>query len=238
MNIKFFKELPSTNLYMKSNFESFENFDVLICDKQNHGYGRFKRNWFDFGADNLFMSICIKSDIFHAYLASITQYACVILALTFEEYKVKPFIKWPNDILISEKKISGILAESVIKSSKFKGIVLGVGVNLNVDSFDGVCINQPVTALNIEVGNVIDKQEFLNLFVSLFEKYYDDFINLGFKSFKEYYLNHLFCLNKEVTVKVAEKYITGRATSVTDSGLLVLEQNGKIIELSTGDLSD
>lgn len=63
--------------------------------------------------------------------SNLTQYLCVILAQTFEEYGVIPNIKWPNDIQINSKKISGILAEGVNEGTKLSGLVLGFGINLN-----------------------------------------------------------------------------------------------------------
>ena len=73
------------------------------------------------------------------------------MAQIFEEYGVEPKIKWPNDIRINGKKISGILAESVISPvGKLDGLVLGFGVNLNSDKIIFESIDQPATSLNIE----------------------------------------------------------------------------------------
>jgi lipid II:glycine glycyltransferase (peptidoglycan interpeptide bridge formation enzyme) len=63
--------------------------------------------------------------------SNLTQYLCVVLSEVLEEYNVKSTIKWPNDIKVNNKKISGILAEAVIEKNELKGLILGFGVNLN-----------------------------------------------------------------------------------------------------------
>lgn len=232
-----FNELNSTNLHLKQNFNNYENFDVILANHQTNGYGRFKRAWLDLGNDNIFMSICLKLDGFNENILGITQYTALVLAKTFELYKINPTIKWSNDILINGKKISGILAESVIKHSKFEGIVLGIGININASKNSFENVNQKVTSLKEETSNVIDKNEFINKFMDIFKKDYDLFLEKGFVEFRVEYKSYLKCLNKEISLKNGENTITGIAKDVTNSGMLLLETDGEIQEISAGDIS-
>lgn len=236
MAIYKFNKLNSTNLHLKQNFNNYKNFDIILAEHQSNGYGRFKRQWLDLGGENIFMSMCLKLDGFNENIVGITQFTALILAKTFEIYGIQPTIKWPNDIHVNGRKISGILAESVIKNSKFEGIVLGLGININSDEklFDSV--SQKVTSLSTEVSKKINKDEFIENLVQKFEADYEKFLDNGFSIFKNEYISYLNCIDKEISVKNYDKTFTGIARNVSDNGLLILETNGELKEISAGDI--
>lgn len=236
MAIYKFNKLNSTNLHLKQNFNDYKKFDIILAEHQSNGYGRFKRQWLDLGGENIFMSMCLKLDGFNENIVGITQFTALILAKTFEIYGIQPTIKWPNDIHVNGRKISGILAESVIKNSKFEGIVLGLGININSDEkmFDSV--SQKVTSLSTEISKKINKDEFIENFVQKFEADYEKLLGNGFSIFKNEYISYLNCIDKEITVKNYDKTFTGIARNVSDNGLLILETNGELKEISAGDI--
>ena len=168
MNIIKFKELPSTNKYAKENLNVLENFDVILANSQSAGYGQWGRSWIDTGLDNIFMSIILKPKSINKH-NDIVRFTAVCLCNILTKYNVSPTIKEPNDILINNKKISGILAETITRGSTSKGIVIGIGINLNTDIQTINKINQPATSLNIEIGHFIDKKLFLQEFLNEFE---------------------------------------------------------------------
>lgn len=236
MAIYKFNKLNSTNLHLKQNFNNYKNFDIILAEHQSNGYGRFKRQWLDLGGENIFMSMCLKLDGFNENIVGITQFTALILAKTFEIYGIQPTIKWPNDIHVNGRKISGILAESVIKNSKFEGIVLGLGININSDEklFDSV--SQKVTSLSTEVSKKINKDEFIENLVQKFEADYEKLLDNGFSIFKNEYISYLNCIDKEISVKNYDKTFTGIARNISDNGLLILETNGELKEISAGDI--
>lgn len=236
MAIYKFNKLNSTNLHLKQNFNNYKNFDIILAEHQSNGYGRFKRQWLDLGGENIFMSMCLKLDGFNENIVGITQFTALILAKTFEIYGIQPTIKWPNDIHVNGRKISGILAESVIKNSKLEGIVLGLGININSDEklFDSV--SQKVTSLSTEVSKKINKDEFIENLVQKFEADYEKFLDNGFLIFKNEYISYLNCIDKEISVKNYDKTFTGIARNISDNGLLILETNGELKEISAGDI--
>ena len=236
MAIYKFNKLNSTNLHLKQNFNNYKNFDIILAEHQSNGYGRFKRQWLDLGGENIFMSMCLKLDGFNENIVGITQFTALILAKTFEIYGIQPTIKWPNDIHVNGRKISGILAESVIKNSKLEGIVLGLGININSDEklFDSV--SQKVTSLSTEVSKKINKDEFIENLVQKFEADYEKLLDNGFSIFKNEYISYLNCIDKEISVKNYDKTFTGIARNVSDNGLLILETNGEFKEISAGDI--
>lgn len=239
MNIIKLDEIDSTNLYAKKNIASLADKSVIIAQKQTSGRGRFDRSWIDLGEGNIFMSIVLKpSDSFSPVFVNLTQYMSVILAETIEEYGLKPSIKWPNDVLIDGKKIAGILSETVMQGTLFKGIILGAGINLNSNENDLSAIkDKEATALNIELScKPVNKNEFLEKLLNKFYSKYDDFLNKGFEMIKKDYLKRASFLNKEISVQVFNETKSGLVKSVNDSGELVIEKDDKELILTMGDI--
>ena len=158
---------------------------------------------------------------------SIVFVICVILAETFEKYGVKASIKWPNDILINGKKISGILAQTSVKNGELQGVVLGVGINLNMTQEELVNIDQPATSLNIETRKSIDKKEFSKNLFDLFFSEYEEFLQKGFSLIKSRYCSRCDFISKEICVKNPDKARVGIAQAINDDGSLKIKFNDK-----------
>jgi len=177
MELFYLEQVDSTNKYAKNNIDKFTDMTVVYTSIQTSGRGRLQRTWNFMGEENIYASIILKpTEEYKEIYSNLTQYLCLILAETFEEYNIIPKIKWPNDILVNNKKIYGFLAESVIVGSKLKGLVLGFGVNLNCNQEKFDLINQPATSLDIETGMKIDRDIFLNKILDKFCLRYNEFI--------------------------------------------------------------
>jgi BirA family biotin operon repressor/biotin-[acetyl-CoA-carboxylase] ligase len=232
-------EINSTNLYAKSNLPDIEDKTVICASKQTNGRGRFDRAWVDLGEDNIFMSIVLKpSTKFEEVYANLTQYFSLVLCETLEEYELSPQIKWPNDVLINGKKIAGILSETVVQGAKFKGLVLGAGINLNASPKDLALItDKEATALNLEIStDHVNKDEFLNRLLEKFFKNYEEFLQNGFGMIEKAYINRTNFLGKEICVQVFDQKKNGIAKALTSNGELVLENKGNEITLTMGDI--
>ena len=238
MNLFYLEEIDSTNKYAKEHIQNLSDKTVVYTFNQTNGRGRLERKWSYLGKDNIYASIVLKpSEDMREVYSNLTQYLCVILAQTFEEYGVEPKIKWPNDIQINSKKISGILAEGVIEKGKLEGLVLGFGINLNTKKELLDKINQPATSLNIETGEDIDKEIFLKKLLAKFCLMYDKFIETGFLLIKEEYLKRAGFLNKEISVKVFDRTVSGIAKDITDNGALrLIDKQNKEHILLIGDI--
>lgn len=239
MNIIQLEEVSSTNLYAKENLDSFEDKTVIIAISQTSGRGRFDRKWVDLGEGNLFMTIVLKpSNSFEEVYANLTQYLSVVLTKILEEYGLSPKIKWPNDVLVNDAKISGILCETVMQGTNFKGLVLGIGVNLNADKGDLKQIKEKVaTALNIELEReYVDKNLFTEKLLNVFFKNYEEFLKQGFLMIKKEYIERCNFLGKEISVKVFNDKKSGIAKTINDNGELVIEKNNDEFILTMGDI--
>lgn len=232
-------EIDSTNSYAKLNFDKFDDRTAISADTQTAGRGRYDRKWVDLGSGNLFLSIVLKpsNDLKQLY-ACIPQYLAVVLVNILKDYGISSSIKWPNDVLVNDAKIAGILCETVMKKNVFQGLVLGLGVNLNAQKEDLAKITDKIaTSLNIELGcEYVDKQVFTEKLLSAFFENYDEFLKKGFVYLKDEYKKSCTFLGNEVCVKGFRDEIKGFAKDISDTGALVLEHNGKDVIITMGDI--
>ncbi len=232
------EELSSTNNYAKGNLSALEDKTIVRAVRQFAGRGRFARSWVDFGPGNLFVSFVLKpSNSFRPEYSNLTQYLSVVLCKVLEDYNLSPQIKWPNDVLVNGKKIAGILAETVISGSIFKGIVLGLGVNLSVNKEDLSLVgDREVTSLNLETGKVIPPDEFLSLISQEFFAGYDYFLKKGFNSIKSDYISRASFIDTEVSIQGINDCKSGIASDVNDNGELILKTEKGLCTLNIGDM--
>ncbi len=177
-----FDKLNSTSVWAKENLEKLKDFSVVSCDLQTTGHGQFERKWFSSSENggNIYVSIVLKPDNIE-HLNELTRFVSLIGAKTLEQYGLKPKFKYPNDILIDGKKIAGFLAESVFVGQKCIGVVVGIGINLNLTQDELKNIDIPATSIFNEIGRNIDKKEFLNKYLDNFKNEYKDFLIEGLK---------------------------------------------------------
>lgn len=234
----FLETIHSTNTYAKENIEKFEDKTVIYTNKQTAGRGRFVRKWVDLGCGNLYMTIVLKpSTEFKPVYSNLTQYLSLKTCKVLETYGVIPSIKWPNDNLVNNKKISGILSEAVFKGQKLQGLAIGIGVNLNANLADVQAIPDRIaTALNLETGNKIDRDEFMDLLLKEFFSDYEKFLSGGFELIREEYLKYSVLIGETITVQHLNKQLKGKFETVnTDGTIRILTDHG-IENLSIGDI--
>lgn len=235
-NIKFYDKLPSTNSYALSNILELQDKDVILAEIQSRGRGRFDRKWESAQEGNIYMSLVLKPTdkvTNNLPLANLTQYMCLCVARVLEDYGVSSHIKWPNDIQVDGKKISGILSEVSIQGEHFKGFVLGVGINLNVSSDIIENIDQPATSLSMELGTPINRDMFLHQILTEFFNGYESFLMGGFLSIKDEYINKINFIGQDVQISQDR----GIAKAINNDGSLKILKDGKVEkDIMIGDL--
>ena len=225
MLIKKFRTINSTNTYALEHFEELDDLCVVVADIQTQGRGRFDRTWFSYESENIYLSFVLKP-MNNRYLSNLTQYLSVVSANVIESYGVKTQIKWPNDVLISGKKICGILCESKLKSNKIQGVVLGIGINLNMSKESVMAIGRPATSLNLELGKTVDNQAFLDKLMFEFEKHYTQVLENGFSSFKEDYIERVGFLGQKIFIQQRDGAEKEEFTA------LRLDENGNLVVMT------
>ncbi|MCD7780367.1 MAG: biotin--[acetyl-CoA-carboxylase] ligase [Candidatus Gastranaerophilales bacterium] len=233
------EEVSSTNSYAMDNIRFFDDKTVIFTSHQTDGRGRYDRKWIGDESENLYMSVVIKpKDIENYPFANLTQYLSVAVCSFLEkEFNLNPKIKWPNDILIDGYKISGILAESYIEKNKIKGVVLGLGLNVNLPFKTLEKIDQKATSLSVIKNKNYNVETILEKILDSFFENYNQFIKEGFIYIKNEYVNRCDFLGKEITIKEANLKKNYTALSIKDNGLLVVKDElENEIEIITGDI--
>ena len=190
-----FKEIDSTNNYLKDNYRSLDNFTFVSADYQTAGKGRNDRSWISEPGENLMFSFLIKDEDLLDKAQIISLITAVEVAKALEAYKIKGVsIKWPNDVLIGDKKVCGILAEGQMPDY----IVVGVGLNVNQTAFPND-LRRPATSLLIELGHDIAIDDFKD---SLFKQIKSSLQELDIKESLQFFRKHNYLQNKRVSTYV------------------------------------
>lgn len=234
-NIVLLDKIDSTNSYLKKNSALLPQGTVVFAGEQTSGKGRLSRKWFGEKGKSIACSFLIK-DIFDnvdAIRLSFLFSIAVRDALTKYIDYGKISLKWPNDILVSGKKICGILSEYS------KGcVVIGIGINA-ADFIPPQEIGQPWTSVESESGHnvsIADLQEELVETVNIiFSRYCtNELSDIPFIWFREADI-----INKNVTVLSGSTAVTGEVISIDDKGILNVfdKKNGEIKSISFGDIT-
>jgi len=237
--ITFLEEVDSTNSYALNNLACLKDKSIVCTCRQTLGRGRFDRKWVYDDTKNLYMSIVLKPENTKSYpFMNLTQYLSVILCDILEkEFKLTPQIKWPNDILAAGGKISGILAETHINNNKVDGIVLGLGLNVNLKKETLDFIDQKAVSLAVLTGKTYDIEPILNKLADNFFCEYDEFVKYGFPYIKARYVSKCVFLGHNIEIKEQNTKTRYFAKNIDDDGLLIVkDKNNKESKIITGDL--
>jgi BirA family biotin operon repressor/biotin-[acetyl-CoA-carboxylase] ligase len=197
---------------------------IVIADSQTKGKGRLQRVWHSPAGTNIYTSIILRPQLEVARAPQISIAAGVAVAEVLEKYcPGKIQLKWPNDVLLNGKKICGILAQVKTNVREIDFIVLGIGINANIDYNElPEDIRKLATSLNIETGREISR---LELIISLYEnlaKWYKKLIADGFSSVKEKWLSMAPMIGMRVQIMSGDEVISGKALGIDEQGSLVL----------------
>lgn len=172
-----FDSVPSTNDIAKKLAKyDFAEGTSVVANEQTGGRGRFGRKWITPDGENIFLSLLLKPPIKPKDALILSIIGALAVARTIGSFcKKKIQIKWPNDVLISGKKICGILSELKIKDSFVDHVIMGIGINLNSDLSNlPEKLRKKSTSFSIETGKCVDKQRFLERFFSNLSKVYSE----------------------------------------------------------------
>lgn len=165
----YFDELDSTNTYLKKlPTEEVSHGQLCITDNQTKGRGQYERNWETVAGENLTFTLAFCPS--NARRLHILTLACALAAVSqIEECAgCEAFIKWPNDVLINNKKVAGLLTETVFNGNSLDRLLIGIGLNVNQDQFSAD-IKKGATSLKKICGKEIDREQFLCGFLSRIE---------------------------------------------------------------------
>ena len=239
-NIYYFTELESTNIIAKEKAslkkEKIAEGTIIIAEKQVGGKGRLGREWFS-PPGGIWLSIILYPQLSPSYIPRITLMTAVAVVKTIEKVsRIKARIKWPNDILIKGKKLCGILTEMNAELDLINWVVVGIGVNANINQEEfPEDIRDNSISLKEVLGKEISRVKLIQIFLKEFEKYYEKLKRKEFPSILEEWKLYSHTLGKKIKINIGEKIVSGKAIDLSEEGALILkEENGKLVKIISG----
>lgn len=237
--IYYYEEVESTNAVAKKlALEGAKQGCVVIAERQSRGRGRLERKWHS-PEGGLWFSVILRPIIKAAEVPKLVLIAAVaiykainrVLGLSVE-------VKWPNDILINGRKVCGILTEAVSRGENLCFVVLGVGLNVNINlQVLPQEVRESATSLKEVVGKKIDR---INIFCSCLtwlEHFYQMFQKGKFDLILEEWRKQASFLGNDIEVKGITETIRGRAIDIDKNGALILElTDGTRCKVLSGDI--
>lgn len=236
--VHFAREIDSTNLWIKRLAkEGAPEGTLALAEFQSAGRGRLGRSWEVPEGTSVMMSILLRPKFEPQYAPTLTLVMGMAVAKAVKNLGFDVSIKWPNDVVVSHKKICGILTEMGVRDGKIDYAVIGVGINVNIKEFPEEMADK-ATSLYLESGKEFDRSQIPGLVMEAFEEYYEKFAaTCDLSGLKEEYESILANYNQPVRVLAKEPY-EGVARGITDGGELLVEKtDGTIVAVSAGEVS-
>jgi BirA family biotin operon repressor/biotin-[acetyl-CoA-carboxylase] ligase len=207
---------------------------VVLAEEQTAGRGRIKRAWLS-PRGSIALSIILRPS--PAHLSSLIMVASLAVVHCIEKASnLKAQIKWPNDVLINQKKVCGILIESDVRGKAVDYAIIGIGINVNLKPSDFPEISPTATSLSHELGRELSRLDIIRCLLVETERLYLA-LPAGESVYQEW-RDRLETLGRKVVVSSGEARYEGIAESVASDGSLLLRQaDGSLTKIVAGDVS-
>ena len=220
------EETESTNEDIwESGRQGAEEGEVIIAETQRAGRGRRGRQWVSPPKVNLYMSVLLRPPLLPAEAAVITLMAGVVLCETMEEvFRLRPQMKWPNDLLLEGRKAAGILAEMHAEQESIHFLVLGIGVNLNMsaDMFPKD-VRYPATSVRIALGRPVERLPFVRRFLENLDRGYRRLLTEGGSAVLRAWNRYCAHAQGWLEVSTVRGTVEGRFRGLDEEGSMILE---------------
>lgn len=225
--------ISSTNEYIKEQYETLDNYTIVTANYQTNGRGRMTRIWHSTAGENILMSILIKEFNNQSDLNLLSLVTGVAVHKFLSKYLNNLYIKWPNDVLVDNKKICGILLEGKMNNNS-KMVVIGIGININQTKFDDE-INLLTTSLKKELNINFDIDLLIEELSNILVKEIDEYLN-GNTSYIEYIRSNLFGINKLIEFTRNDVLCEGIILGIHTDGRLIVKEKDQILYLNSGEI--
>ena len=237
-DILYFGETDSTNTRAKALADQgAPEGTVIVAEKQTDGRGRKGRNWFSPSREGIYVSLILRPGISPDEAPKTTLLTAVAVAEALISLtRLKVNIKWPNDILISGKKIAGILTEIKAEMDAIDYIIVGLGLNVNTPDFPDD-IREKATSILIETGAPFSRVRVIKEYLKQYERYYKIFGSIGFDPILARWKTLSNIIGQQITVESMGTEHTGQVQDIDKDGVLILKDNsGQYHRIFSGDV--
>lgn len=212
---------------------------IVVSEEQVMGSGRMARSWTSKAYKGIWMSVITKPQLTPQQAPQMTLVAAVAIVRAIEEVtELVPQIKWPNDLLLNGKKMTGILTELQADPDLVKSIILGIGINVNQDETEFPAeLASIATSLKIEKGESVPRAKLIAAVLKYLERYVDLYVASGFAPIKLLWESYSNTIGKQVRAVMVQETVEGTAIGITEEGMLELQlADGSIRGIYSGDI--
>ena len=237
--VHFAEITDSTNLWAKELArEDAKHGTLVVAEQQTAGRGRLGRKWVSPAGSCVMMSLILRPEFAPQYAPMLTLVMGLSVAQAKKKFGIDVSIKWPNDAVVSGKKICGILTEMSLEGTSIREVVVGVGINVNLETIDEE-IKGVASSLYLETGKRYDRNEIINLVMQQFEINYEKYAEtLDLTYLVDDYNSLLINKDKQVRVLDPKEPFEGNARGINVQGeLLVEREDGEVVAVGAGEVS-
>ena len=235
-DVRWFEDIGSTNDWVMGEARSGAGEGlVAVADHQSQGRGRRDRRWVAPPGSSLLFSVLLRPKLAASQLHLTAGAVSLSAAVACHDISgVEVDVKWPNDLLVKNRKLAGVLSESVVgPGDSDSAVVVGMGINVNWPPVLPADLAHLATALNRESGREVDRAELLVALLEKLDDYLDDWPAVAHD-----YKHGCATVGREVRVDLGKGgLLEGTAVGVTDEGLLEVEdRDGRTVTVAVGDV--
>ncbi|WP_067725624.1 biotin--[acetyl-CoA-carboxylase] ligase [Oceanobacillus damuensis] len=212
---------------------------IVVADEQTNGRGRMSRTWHSSKEKGIWLSIILRPEMPPNHASQLTLLTATVLADVLNSFEgVEPLIKWPNDILLNQKKTAGILTEMQAEQDRIQYILIGIGLNINHSIEDlSEDIQMKATSLKIETGKEWSIKTIIQRLLTAFETSYDLYMKNGFHPIKEKWEHFGFKIGENIKIQTFSDQWEGKFLGISDEGALLTESiEGKPVKLYSAEI--
>jgi BirA family biotin operon repressor/biotin-[acetyl-CoA-carboxylase] ligase len=239
--IQVFQETTSTNdVIEKLARGEVKEGAVVFAESQTKGRGRLGRKWISPAGKGLWFSILLRPSLPPREATQLTVASATALRRAIQSLTaLAPVIKWPNDILLYDRKVAGILTELSGEEDRVKYVILGIGVDVNLDEGDFPAeLKSMVTSLKAELGQPVPRAELATAIMRALDADYARICAGDFTSVANEWEEHCSTIGKDITIQTGGRRIRGRAESLGEDGALLLRtDHGHLERIIGGDVT-
>ncbi len=208
---------------------------VVVAEEQNKGRGRFNRAWVSPPGLNLYFTVILRPE--PSQLPYMNMAATLAVFDTAAQFAgLQPAVKWPNDVRIGGRKLSGILIETEFEGDRLAHALVGIGINVNLDVSEHLEIADTATSLRSESGREFDRSDALRSALANLDAWYAR-VRAG-ESLTRRWAATLETLGKRVEFRWRDQILVGMAESVDDQGnLTILQPDGERVTVVAGEVT-
>ena len=253
-NVVYYHETDSTNTRAKQAAEDGEKSGTLfITECQTGGRGRRGRTWESPAGSGIWMSLLLRPEIKPFDASMLTIVAAMGMKDAIEEIigagdgagdedgtgqgGIHCKIKWPNDIVLGDRKICGMLTEMSAETDWINYVVIGIGVNVNTTEFDD-SIKDTASSILLQTGSSVKRSDVVVAFARHFSRYYEEFLKeCNLSGLADDYNKALINVGRDVKIVERDGSFVAKAVGIDETGSLIVEKDGDTIRIVAGEVS-